>query len=57
MMIAVKTICAEACFQARASNKNICRVIFVLGNIDGWLHYNKIFSFKMKNPLQLDISI
>ena len=45
------TICVEACFQARPSNKNICFVIFVLGNIDVWLHHNKIFSFKIKKSI------
>ena len=51
MIIAVKTICAEAWFQARPSNKNICHAIFVIGTIDGWLHYNKIFSCKMKKSI------
>ena len=37
MIIAVKTICVEACFQVRLSNKNIFHVIFVVGNMDGWL--------------------
>ena len=46
MVTAVETICAEAWFQARLSNKNICRVIFVAGNKDGWLHHNKMFPFK-----------
>ena len=41
MIIAVKAICAEACFQARPSNKNICCVIFAVGNINCWLHHNK----------------
>ena len=50
-IIAVMTICVEACFQARPSNKNICFVIFVLGNIDVWLHHNKIFSFKIKKSI------
>ena len=48
MVIAEKTICVEACFQARPSNKNICCIIFVVFNIDDWLHYNRFFSFKMK---------
>ena len=48
MVIAVKTICAEASFQARLPNKNICCAKFVVGSIDGWLHHNKTFSFKMK---------
>ena len=48
MVIAVKTIYAEASFQGRPPNKNICCVKFVVGNIDGWLHHNKTFSFKMK---------
>ena len=48
MIIAGMTICAQACFQARPSNENICRVIFVVGNIDGWLRHNKIFFFKTK---------
>ena len=46
MIIDVKTICVEACFQARPSNKNICCVIFIVGNIHGWLHYNEIFFFQ-----------
>ena len=51
MIIAVKAICAETCFQARLSKKNICFVIFIVVNIDGWLHHNKIFSFKMKKSI------
>ena len=51
MIIAMKTIYAKAYFQARMSNKNICRVIFVIGNIDGWLCHSKIFSFKIKKPI------
>ena len=47
----MKTICAEAFFQARSSNKNICCAIFVIDKIDGWLHHNKIFSFKMKKSM------
>ena len=48
MIIVVKRICAEACFQVRPSNKSICCVIFVIVYVDGWLHHNKIFSFKTK---------
>ena len=33
MVIAVKTINAKACFQARLLNKNISHVIFAVGNI------------------------
>ena len=51
MIIAVKAICAEACFQARPSNKNICCVIFAVGNINGWLHHNKILYFKTKKSI------
>ena len=47
-MFPVKTVCVEAYFQVRPSNKNIGCVIFVLGDIDGWLHHNKIFFFKTK---------
>ena len=45
-MFPVKTVCVGACFQVRPSNKNICCAIFVLGDIDGWLHHNKIFFFQ-----------
>ena len=48
MTIVVKTISAEARFQTRLSNKNIFHVIFIVGNIDGWLYHNRIFSFKTK---------
>ena len=33
---------------------NLCgskQVIFVVRNIDGWLHHNKLFSFKMKKSI------
>ena len=49
-MFPVKIVSVEACFQVRPSNKNICCVIFVLGDIDGWLHHNKIF-FSKQSPL------
>ena len=54
MVIAVKTICAETCYQARLSDKNICSVIFVVGNIYH-IYHNKIFSFKMKLQNQLPL--
>ena len=42
----------EASFQARPSKK-----IFAV-NIEGWLHYNKTFSFKMKESIvALDMSM
>ena len=50
MIIAVKTIYAEACFQARPSDKNICHVIFVVGNANGWLHNKIYFLSKQKSP-------
>ena len=51
MIIVVKKICVGSMFSSRPSNKNICHVISVLGNIDGWLHQNKIFSFKAKKSI------
>ena len=51
MIIVAKIICAEPCFHARRSNKKICWVIFVLGDTDGWLHHNKIISFKTKKSI------
>ena len=50
MVIPAKTICEEESFQAKPSNKNIC-CIFVISNIDGWLHHKKIFSFNTKESL------
>ena len=42
----------EACFQARPSKK------YLLFNIEGWLHYNKRFSFKMnKSIVAIDMSM
>ena len=54
MVIAVKTICAKTCYQGRLSDKNICSVIFVVGNIYH-IYHNKIFSFKMKLQNQLPL--
>ena len=52
---AVKTLCWSMFSSQTVKQKylscNICRVIFVVGNIDGWLHHNKIFSFKTKNSI------
>ena len=51
MIIAMKKICAKPCFHARPSNKKICCLIFVLCNIDDWLHHSKIFFFKTKKSI------
>ena len=50
MIIAVNIIYAKACFRARPSDKNIYSIIFVLGNIHGWLHH-KIVSFKTRKSI------
>ena len=55
MIIAVKTICMEGCFQARPSNKDFSSAIFVVSNIDGSI--TKYFLSKRRSPLQLDMSV